>query len=77
MAKFGRLYTGQVDFAHLGLDGTPVNERWLPDEHLAAAVGKTVPIHMPKPQLSRLGRMESICSHSYWCTLTSGAKTYA
>lgn len=41
ITKFGSLYAGHVDLDHLGLDGTPVNERWLSDEHLASVFEKT------------------------------------
>ena len=32
ITKFGYLYAGHVDLDDLGLGGTPVNDRWLPDE---------------------------------------------
>jgi alkanesulfonate monooxygenase SsuD/methylene tetrahydromethanopterin reductase-like flavin-dependent oxidoreductase (luciferase family) len=35
--RFGTLYAGQVDLDNTGFEGTPVNERWLSDEHLATA----------------------------------------
>ena len=38
--KFGSLYAGHVDLDNLGLDGTPVNDRWLPDEQLLTAFEK-------------------------------------
>ena len=38
--KFGHLYAGYVDLEDIGLDGTPVNDRWLPDEHLATVFDK-------------------------------------
>ena len=41
ITKFGSLYAGHVDLDNLGLDGTPVNERWLSDEHLATVYDKT------------------------------------
>ena len=41
--KFGSLYAGWVDMDDVGLEGTPVNERWLPDEQLAT-VTRLAPI---------------------------------
>jgi alkanesulfonate monooxygenase SsuD/methylene tetrahydromethanopterin reductase-like flavin-dependent oxidoreductase (luciferase family) len=41
ITRFGSLYAGHVDLDNIGLDGTPVNERWLPDEHLATVLDKT------------------------------------
>ena len=40
ITRFGHLCSGDVDLADLGLQGTPVNERWLSDEHLASALDK-------------------------------------
>lgn len=31
---FGVQYAGYIDMAHVGYDGTPVNERWFPNERL-------------------------------------------
>ena len=42
--KFGHLYAGYVDLDDIGLDGTPVNDRWLPDEHLATVFDKAASI---------------------------------
>ena len=43
--RFGMNFAGDVDLLldrdDLGLDGLPVNERWLTDEHLASVFGKT------------------------------------
>jgi alkanesulfonate monooxygenase SsuD/methylene tetrahydromethanopterin reductase-like flavin-dependent oxidoreductase (luciferase family) len=39
--RFGSLYAGHVDLDNIGLEGTPVNERWLSDEHLATVLDKT------------------------------------
>jgi alkanesulfonate monooxygenase SsuD/methylene tetrahydromethanopterin reductase-like flavin-dependent oxidoreductase (luciferase family) len=44
ITKFGSLYAGHVDFDDLGLDATPVNERWLPDERLATGFDKAAAI---------------------------------
>jgi alkanesulfonate monooxygenase SsuD/methylene tetrahydromethanopterin reductase-like flavin-dependent oxidoreductase (luciferase family) len=41
ITKFGSLYAGHVDLDNLGLEGTPVNERWLSDDHLASVFEKT------------------------------------
>ena len=40
ITKFGSLYAGHVDLDNIGLHGTPVNDRWLSDEHLATALDK-------------------------------------
>ena len=40
ITKFGYLYAGHVDLDDLGFAGTPVNDRWLPDEALASAFDK-------------------------------------
>ena len=40
ITKFGSLYAGAVDLDNLGLDGTPVNERWLSDDYLATVFDK-------------------------------------
>ena len=44
ITKFGYLYAGHVDLDDLGLGGTPVNDRWLPDEDLASAFDKAADI---------------------------------
>ncbi len=44
ITKFGSLYAGHVDLDNLGLDGTPVNDRWLPDEQLLTAFDKATEI---------------------------------
>ena len=38
---FGSLFAGHVDLDNIGLDGTPVNDRFLSDEHLASVFDKT------------------------------------
>jgi alkanesulfonate monooxygenase SsuD/methylene tetrahydromethanopterin reductase-like flavin-dependent oxidoreductase (luciferase family) len=38
--RFGSLFAGHVDLDDIGLDGTPVNDRWLPDERLATVFDK-------------------------------------
>ncbi|MDA1347606.1 MAG: LLM class flavin-dependent oxidoreductase [Chloroflexi bacterium] len=40
ITKFGSLYAGHVDLGDLGFNGTPVNDRWLSDEHLATVFQK-------------------------------------
>ena len=35
ITRFGTLYAGHVELDNLGLQGTPVNERFLTNEHLA------------------------------------------
>lgn len=52
ITKFGSLFAGHVDLDNLGLDGTPVNERWLSDEHLATVFDKTEAIAL---LMDRLG----------------------
>ena len=41
ITKFGSLFAGHVDLDDIGLDGTPVNDRFLSDEHLATVFAKT------------------------------------
>jgi alkanesulfonate monooxygenase SsuD/methylene tetrahydromethanopterin reductase-like flavin-dependent oxidoreductase (luciferase family) len=41
ITKFGSLFAGHVDLDDLGLDGTPVNDRRLPNEQLATVFDKT------------------------------------
>jgi alkanesulfonate monooxygenase SsuD/methylene tetrahydromethanopterin reductase-like flavin-dependent oxidoreductase (luciferase family) len=41
ITQFGSLYAGHVDLDNIGLDGTPVNDRWLSDEHLATVFDKS------------------------------------
>ena len=40
ITRFGTLYAGHVDFEEIGFDAPPVNDRWLPDEHLAQVFDK-------------------------------------
>ena len=44
ITKFGSLYAGHVDIDDIGLGGTAVNDRWLPDEQLASVFEKTTAI---------------------------------
>ena len=44
ITKFGSLFAGHVDLDDLGLDATPVNDRWLPDEKLATVFDKATAI---------------------------------
>ncbi len=41
ITKFGSLFAGHVDLDNEGLDGTPVNDRWLSDEYLATVFPKS------------------------------------
>ena len=41
ITRFGSLYAGNVDLDNIGWEGTPVNDRWLPDEHLATVFDKS------------------------------------
>ena len=52
ITQFGSLYAGHVDLENIGLDGTPVNERWLSDDHLATVFEKTEAI---ATRMDRLG----------------------
>ena len=38
--RFGCLFAGNVDFDGVGLDAPAVNDRWLPDDHLATVFDK-------------------------------------
>src|SRR5574342_540228 len=41
ITRFGSLFAGHVDLEDEGLDGTPANDRWLSDEHLAQVFPKS------------------------------------
>src|SRR2546428_6639644 len=41
ITQFGSLFAGHVDLDDEGLDGTPANDRWLSDEHLATVFPKS------------------------------------
>lgn len=41
ITNFGSLYAGHVDLGDLGLEATPVNERWFSDGRLATIFGRT------------------------------------
>ena len=40
ITKFGSLYAGHVDLDNVGFEGTPVDDRWLSDEHIATVFDK-------------------------------------
>ena len=40
ITKFGSLFAGNVDLDHIGLEGTPANDRWLSNAHLATVFDK-------------------------------------
>ncbi len=40
ITRFGSLFAGNVDLDNIGLEGTPANDRWLSDEHLATGFSK-------------------------------------
>jgi alkanesulfonate monooxygenase SsuD/methylene tetrahydromethanopterin reductase-like flavin-dependent oxidoreductase (luciferase family) len=40
ITKFGSLFAGNVDLDNIGLEGTPLNDRWYPDEHLNTVFDK-------------------------------------
>src|SRR5215217_754637 len=42
--RFDSLFAGHVDFEDLGYEATPVNDRWLSDEHLNSVFDKTTAI---------------------------------
>jgi alkanesulfonate monooxygenase SsuD/methylene tetrahydromethanopterin reductase-like flavin-dependent oxidoreductase (luciferase family) len=44
ITRFGSLYAGHVDLDEIGLDGVPVNDRWLTDERLAGVFDKATAI---------------------------------
>jgi len=44
ITRFGSLYAGHVDLDNLGLDGTPVNDRWLSDDRLLGVFDKATAI---------------------------------
>ena len=41
ITRFGSLYAGHVDLDNIGFEGTPVNDRWLSDEHIATVFDKS------------------------------------
>ena len=41
ITRFGSLYAGHVDLDDIGFEGTPVNDRWLSDEHIATIFDKS------------------------------------
>ena len=41
ITKFGSMFAGHVDLDSIGLEGTPVNDRWLSDEQLNTVFDKT------------------------------------
>lgn len=51
ITQFGSLYAGHVDLENIGLEGTPVNERWLSDAHLASVFEKAAAIATRMDQL--------------------------
>ncbi|PKB79070.1 MAG: hypothetical protein BZY88_15175 [SAR202 cluster bacterium Io17-Chloro-G9] len=51
ITQFGSLFAGHVDLENMGLDGTPVNERWLSDERLAGVFDKTEAIVLKMEEL--------------------------
>ena len=42
ITRFGTLFAGHVDLDNMGWAGTPVNDRWLSDEHLTTVFDKSV-----------------------------------
>ena len=51
ITSFGSLFAGHVDLENLGLDGTPVNDRWLDDGRLASVFDKTEAIVLKMEEL--------------------------
>ena len=44
ITKFGSLFAGHVDLDDIGIEGTPVNDRFLTNEHLATVFDKSIAI---------------------------------
>jgi alkanesulfonate monooxygenase SsuD/methylene tetrahydromethanopterin reductase-like flavin-dependent oxidoreductase (luciferase family) len=44
ITRFGSLYAGHVDLDNIGLEGTPVNDRWYSEAHLNTVYDKTLGI---------------------------------
>ncbi|PKB63642.1 MAG: hypothetical protein BZY80_06115 [SAR202 cluster bacterium Io17-Chloro-G2] len=42
ITRFGSLFAGNVDLENIGFEGTAVNDRWLPDQHLTTAFDKSL-----------------------------------
>ena len=57
ITKFGSLFAGHIDLDNIGLDGTPVNDRWLPDDRLAGVFDKTEAIVL---------KMEEMGYDTFW-----------
>jgi alkanesulfonate monooxygenase SsuD/methylene tetrahydromethanopterin reductase-like flavin-dependent oxidoreductase (luciferase family) len=57
ITKFGSLYAGHVDLDNIGFEGTPVNERWLSDEHLVSVFDKAEAI---------VTRMDELGYDAFW-----------
>ncbi len=51
ITRFGSLYAGHVDLNNIGFEGTPVNERWLSDDHLATVLDKAEAIALTMDRL--------------------------
>lgn len=51
ITKFGALYAGCVDMDDIGYTGTPANQRWLQDDHLATAFDKATAIAITMDKL--------------------------
>ena len=41
ITRFGTLYAGHVDLEDVGFDATPVNDRWLSNDHLSSVFAKS------------------------------------
>ena len=42
ITRFGSLFAGNVDLDNIGFEGTAVNDRWLPDDHLTSVFDKSL-----------------------------------
>ena len=51
ITRFGSLFAGHVDLDNLGFEGTPENDRWLSDDHLASVFDKTEAIVLTMERL--------------------------
>ena len=66
ITKFDSLFAGHVDMDNAGYEGTPVNDRRFPNEHLATVFDKTAAVEQRPDRrategkgLERHGQMES------------------
>ena len=70
ITRFGSLFAGNVDLDDIGFEGTPVNDRWLSDQHLTTAFDKCVSFTQLMDELG----YDTFCPRS---TISSGKATSA